>query len=144
MDVDGKKYAQSNAILRYCGVRAGLYPKNPLRALEVDSIVNALEDILIATYTDKSEKARKKLAEEIIPKFFVPLEQMLSERDGPFLLGHDMSIADIKLYVIVQMYESWNIDYVPKTILEKYEHVIKAARAVGRNEKVVAWNAARA
>jgi hypothetical protein len=39
-------YCQSEAMLRYCGRLAGLYPEDPIAALEVDMILNTVEDMI--------------------------------------------------------------------------------------------------
>lgn len=45
MTIDGKVSCQSRALLRYIGKLAGLYPTDPLAALHVDAVIEALADI---------------------------------------------------------------------------------------------------
>ncbi|KAF0717265.1 hypothetical protein As57867_002386, partial [Aphanomyces stellatus] len=46
--VNGTTYAQTNAIARYAAKLAGLYPSNPLEALEADMIVDATVELKFA------------------------------------------------------------------------------------------------
>lgn len=39
-------HGQSEAMLRYAGRLAGLYPSDPVQAMEVDEVLNALEDMI--------------------------------------------------------------------------------------------------
>ena len=141
MTVDGKTFAQSNAMLRYCGSLAGLYPKDAEKALLVDSVVDALEDVALSVFADSSEKGRKAFVEEKVPKFLKPIDKMLADSDGTFLLGSEMTIADIKLSVMVEGLSSGYWDHVPTTLFDEYKHVLAVVKAVGANAKIAKWNA---
>lgn len=143
MTVDGKQYAQSDAMLRYCGSIAGLYPKDPIDALKVDMVVGGLEDATIAIFKDSSKEARTKFVEEGIDRYFAPIEKLYSETKttGPYLLGDKMTIADLKLYVSSETLKAGFINHVPTDVLQKFDHLMACAKAVGENEKVVEWNA---
>mmetsp|Transcript_17271 Transcript_17271/g.44867 ORF Transcript_17271/g.44867 Transcript_17271/m.44867 type:complete len:101 (+) Transcript_17271:100-402(+) len=41
---DGTKFGQARAILRYIGKHTGLYPEDPLAALRVDELMDALDE----------------------------------------------------------------------------------------------------
>ncbi|MDG2306136.1 MAG: hypothetical protein P8R42_16100 [Candidatus Binatia bacterium] len=41
LEVDGREFSQSNAINRYVGTLARLYPADPLRALHCDEVLDA-------------------------------------------------------------------------------------------------------
>ncbi len=45
LEVDGTRFAQSMAILRYVGKAAGMYPTDTLEALRVDELLDAIIDI---------------------------------------------------------------------------------------------------
>ena len=144
MTVDGKSYAQSDAMLRYAGKLSGLYPDDPLEAMNVDIVLGAIEDVTIAIFKDSSEESRTKFAKEGVPRYFGPIEKMIQESSGKFLLGDKMSIADIKLYVTTGTLKSGMIDHVPTDILEKFEGIMECVKAVSENEKIAAWNAEHA
>ena len=44
-EIDGTAVTQSNALLRYFGKKARLYPKDDLQALYCDEVMDALEDL---------------------------------------------------------------------------------------------------
>merc|ERR1719300_290786 len=46
MEVDGRFIAQSNTILRYAGVRGGLYPSDPVTAAAVDEVLDGNEELI--------------------------------------------------------------------------------------------------
>ena len=79
IDGDNKasSYAQSDAMLRYCGKLAGLYPTSDhLNAMQIDMVVGALEDVVIDIFKDNSLEGRTKFTTEGIPKYFNPIEKM--------------------------------------------------------------------
>lgn len=62
LEVNGKVYAQSEAILRFVGKKAGLYPSDNLAALKVDEIMAATHDAITAVSASVREKDEKKKA----------------------------------------------------------------------------------
>jgi len=62
LEVDGKVYAQSNAILRYAGTLAGIHPKDPLKALKADELMDFIEDLyhqFSASFRVRGEEQKK-------------------------------------------------------------------------------------
>jgi glutathione S-transferase len=122
--------AQSNAILRYVGRRAGLYPvDDPLRALKVDEALDLGEDLyhLIGPSIGEQDAARrmamrKVLAEETLPRWGGYLEKLLvaNGRTG-FAVGDSLTVADLKLHWIVDKLTNGSLDGVPKTVLGRFE-----------------------
>lgn len=47
LDIDGERFAQSCAILRYVGKLAGLYPEDPVAALRVDMALDSIEELCV-------------------------------------------------------------------------------------------------
>lgn len=130
MKVDNDVYAESTAILRYAGKLSGLYPKCDEAALNVDRVVDALETVLVAVFKDSSEAGRAKFVSETVPRYLGPMDAMYARTKGAFLLGDEMSIADIKLGVIMDALLSGVIDQVLTSSLEKYSHLMAAWKAV--------------
>ncbi|OQS03265.1 Major Facilitator Superfamily (MFS) [Thraustotheca clavata] len=99
---DKATYAQSLAIARYASKLAGLYPKEPLIALEADSLVdtiselfNAVFDAVFKTSDDIAREAKfNVLNKEIFPR---TLEQLEARVVGPFFTGK-ITFADIYLF----------------------------------------------
>ena len=68
LDADGKIFAQTGAIARFCGKLSGLYPKNKdLEAAQIDQIIEAAQDInyLVTLSGRDKEKDRLELARKI-------------------------------------------------------------------------------
>lgn len=84
LTVDGRTYAQSNAILRYIGKLDGkLYPQDAEEALSIDQILDHVEDIHKKIYPSLWEKdavkkmeLRKELVENTFPELFSMLEAL--------------------------------------------------------------------
>ena len=123
---------QSNAILRFVGRQAGLYPADDaVRALKVDEALGCAEDINHAIGPSMGEKdaerrmaMRKILAEETLPRLAGLLEGLLvaNGRTG-FVVGHALTVADLKLYWIADKLTNGTLDGIPKTLLDGYATV---------------------
>lgn len=139
LTIDGEVFAQSSAILRYCGKLANLYPTDPKKALLVDQIVDVLEDGLVALFSNSSEEARQKFEKELVPRYIGAADKIFAKHNGPFLLGDEMSIADIKLMAVISGLKKGGFDHVSPSCVDKYENVMKAVKATSENKKVVEW-----
>jgi glutathione S-transferase len=105
LEVDGKQYCQSTAILGYLGVKYGFMPKGYDALYRTMFIINTLEDytqklflsISPASPLDAKAKADagKQLLEVEAPLFFGAVERKLqANRTQDFMVGKDYSIAD--------------------------------------------------
>jgi len=141
MDVDGVQYSQSDAMLRYAGSIADLYPEDPLDAMKVDVVVGALEDMTIAAFADNSPEGRAKFVEEAVLRYFGPIDEMLKKSGGPYLLGSKVSIADLKLYVSWAILKGGAVDHVPTDVLDQFAYVMICVKRVEALDKVKEWNA---
>ena len=124
--------AQSNAILRFAGRRAGLYPMDdPVRALKVDEALDLGEDLyhVIGPSIDEQDAGRriamrKILAQETLPRWAGFLERLLvaNGRTG-FVVGDSLSIADLKLYWVTDKLTNGTLDGIPKSLLDGFATV---------------------
>ena len=124
--------AQSNAILRFAGRRAGLYPMDdPVRALKVDEALDLGEDLyrVIGPSIDEQDAERriamrKILAQETLPRWAGFLERLLvaNGRTG-FVVGDSLSIADLKLYWVTDKLTNGTLDGIPKSLLDGFATV---------------------
>jgi len=123
---------QSNAILRFVGRQTGLYPMDdPVRALKVDEALDLGEDINHAIGPSIAEQnaerrmaMRKILAEETLPRLAGVLERLLvaNGRTG-FVAGDSLTVADLKLYWIVDKLTNGTLDGIPKSLLDGFAAV---------------------
>ena len=130
---DKQCVAQSNAILRFAGRLTGLYPiDDPLQALKVDEALGVGEDIncLLAPSlheqdTERKLAMRKMLAEETLPFWMDCLERSLVANGSTgFMVGKNLTIADLKLYWIIDWLTMGILDGIPKNLLDGFENVV--------------------
>jgi glutathione S-transferase len=124
--------AQSNAILRFAGRRAGLYPMDdPVRALKVDEALDLGEDLyhVIAPSIDEQDAERRLamrriLAEETLPRWVGFLERLLVANGCTgFVVGATLTVADLKLYWVVDKLTNSTLDGIPKSLLDGFPAV---------------------
>lgn len=141
MAVDGDMYAESDAMLRYAGKLSGLYPKDARAAMKVDMVLSVLETINMALRKGNSAEARTEFVDEDIPRYLEPLEKIYAASDGPYLLGNELSIADLKVATFSKTLNSGKLfDHVPDGVLDKYEAYMKCVNSVMDHEVVKKWN----
>jgi prostaglandin-H2 D-isomerase / glutathione transferase len=125
--------AQSNAILRFAGRLAGLYPMDdPLQALKVDEALGVGEDIncLLAPSlheqdTERKMAMRQLLAEETLPFWMDCFERLLVANGSTgFIVGNHLTIADLKLYWIIDWLTMGILDGIPKNLLDGFKNVV--------------------
>jgi len=150
LEIDGEQITQSNAISRYVGKKAGLYPENPLQALYCDEVLGALEDLtchIVRTFGLEGEEfrlAREKLVEGWLSTFLKGLDQLLIRGGGEYFADNKMTIADLRAFVQTRSLCSGILDYVPKDIVQKvapglFEHEAR----IGADPRVRAYYATR-
>jgi prostaglandin-H2 D-isomerase / glutathione transferase len=119
--------AQSNAILRFVGRLASLYPVDDLiQALKVDEAMDAGEDInqlmgpsLHENDVQKKMAMRKELAEKTLPEWATYLERLIiSNGSTGFIVGNALTVADLKLYWIVDWLTSGILDGIPTELFD--------------------------
>lgn len=123
--------AQSNAILRFVGRRAGLYPTDDVRALKVDEALDLGEDLyhvltpsMVEGNAERRMAMRTVLAEETLPRWIGFLERLLvaNGRTG-FVAGDALTVADLKLHWIADKLTNGTLDGIPTTLLDRFPAV---------------------
>lgn len=148
IDVDGKLYHQSAAILRWAG-RLGdgsLYPVDDIETfMTIEEMLGLAADMASAwmpclftsmgrhekyghpkEWKDKDEtvkRLRETFVAEQLPAFMAHLTTQL-EKTGAFLAGDKPTIADCQLLPQVKYYCSGIADHVPKTCLDQFPVVL--------------------
>ena len=124
LHVNGVQITQSDAITRYAGKLAGLYPEDALQALFCDEVLGALEDINIKIGTtfgmtgDDLKNAREALAAGALPKYLRWLEQQLENHGGEFFADNRLTIADLKAFGLLSWLCSGKLDHIPGDLIE--------------------------
>lgn len=127
LDIDGKRFCESNSILRFAGRKANLYPHDIVDALRVDEILDMVEDALGAlgpTFSlpaGEKEAARQKLAAPggAFHKVLSAIVKRQSENDGhPYVVGGTLTVADLKIQALVVTLRSGFFDGLAATWIE--------------------------
>lgn len=124
LHINDVQVTQSDAISRYVGKLAGLYPDNALQALFCDEILSALEDIntkLGVTFGmtgDALRTAREALVAEALPRYLRWLQTQLENHGGEYFADHRLTIADLKAFVILRWLGSGKLDHIPTDLVK--------------------------
>jgi prostaglandin-H2 D-isomerase / glutathione transferase len=145
-EIPGKPpVSQSNAILAYVGRRYGLLPKDDWEAMRHESLLSACEDLRYAvnktTGIKDPEEVKRKRAELVEGPVLTWGANMERQIVGPFAGGAELSVADIKIYIIVNWFRSGVLDHVPTDIFAKFPKLEGVWEAVKAHPKVVEWYA---
>jgi prostaglandin-H2 D-isomerase / glutathione transferase len=137
--------AQTNAILRLIGGQYGLLPRDPYESARHEAVMGAVEDLRgrmgpINRIKDPEEKkkARQELAAGYLPEWAGHLEQQVN---GPFIGGDALSVADLKVFVVLMPILKGTIDHVPPETLKPFPKVLRLVEAVKAHPRVAAWYA---
>lgn len=124
LHVNDVQITQSDAITRYVGKLAGLYPEDDFQALLCDEAMGALEDITIkigASFGmagDELKKARDALVTGALPRYLQWLQNQLESHGGEFLADNRLTIADLKAFVMLRWLASGKLDHIPGDLIE--------------------------
>lgn len=120
---------QSSDILRYVSKLAGLYPDDPLKALEVDSMVSSIDEVFTKnigkTIHMKAEKEEiMKVRQEMLDLkdgnvgvAFGKLDKMIGNGKSGFLFDWGITAADLQLFQNVCHLSMGILDGIPKTYI---------------------------
>ena len=145
-EVEGKPaVSQSNAILGHVGRRYGLLPKDEWEALRLESLLSACEDLRHAVnktvgIKDPEEVKRKRaeFVESVLTPWAANMEKQVV---GPFAGGSDISVADVKLFVVLGAFTGGVYDHIPTDVLSAFPKLEKLHASVKAHPKVAAWYA---
>jgi glutathione S-transferase len=136
--------AQSNAILRLIGSQHGLLPQDPFESARHEAIMGSVEDLRarltpITRITDPEEKKRRReeLAAGYLAEWAANIERQLV--DGPFVGGGKISVADIKLFVVMTPFLRGKIDHIPADTFKPFPKLLRLHDAVKNQPRVVDW-----
>lgn len=151
LEIDGVAVTQSNAISRYVGKMAGLYPADNMQALYCDEVLDALEDILhhiVPTFGLKGEelrKAREKLAEGWLSIYVRGLDELLVRGGGEYFAGDSLTVADLKAFVQLRWLQSGGLDHIPTDLVARLAPaLVDHQERVASDPRVTAYYASRA
>jgi len=136
--VDDVQITQCDAILRYAGKLANLYPTDPFQALLCDEVMYVAEEANVKlgpTFRltgDAQKEARLALVNGSMSVYLAWLQTQLVAHGGEFFADNRLTVADLKVFVDVRALSSGWLDHVPTDLVEKvaplvHQHVQRMA-----------------
>lgn len=152
---------QSNAILRYIGSLCGQYPStntNPLKTALIDEVMDSTEDIInmmvplfIANHVLnnkelKAAEVRKLSQADMLPYWLNKFQDRLLENEKRgnnkgFIVGNELTIADLKLYYqLYRMYDENEYDLGIKQLFDKFPRLVQYIQIMNAIDGIKATN----
>lgn len=150
LEIDGVQVSQSNALSRYVGKMAGLYPEDAMQALYCDEVLGALEDLshyIVRTFGlqgEELEQARQKLVDGWMSIYLRGLEALLIRGGGEYFADSKLTIADLRAYVQTRALCAGILDHVPTDLVQQVApHLFEHKERIHGDPRVVAYYATR-
>ena len=150
LEIDGAAVTQSNAISRYVGKMAGLYPEDDLQALYCDEALGALEDLshhVVRTFGLEEEElrlAREKLVDGWLTIFLQGLDELLTRGGGQYFANDGLTVADLKAFCQTRWLRSGALDHVPADLVQRVAPgLVEHQERIGNDPRVAAYYASR-
>jgi len=150
LEVDGEEVSQSDAMSRYVGRLAGLYPTDPMQALYCDEVMGALEDLTHFTVQtfglegDALKEARKQLVDGKMTVFLKGVQGLLHRGGGEYFADNQLTVADLRSFVQVRSLSAGLLDHVPADIVQTVApDLLEHHQRVAADSRVIAYYAGR-
>ena len=150
LEIDGAPVSQSNALSRYAGKKAGLYPEDEIEALYCDEVLGASEDLTnhigrtIGLDGEALKEARAELVAGWLTVFLKGLEGLLQRGGGEYFADGRLTIADLKVYSVTGWLCSGMLEHVPVELInELAPGLVEHRKRVHAHPTVKAWYEAR-
>ena len=150
LEIDGAAVTQSNALSRYVGKMAGLYPADDLQALYCDEVLGALEDLshyIVRTFGLQGEElrlAREKLVDGWLSVYLRGLDELLARGGGEYFADNGLTVADLKAFVQTRSLRSGNLDYVATDLVQRLAPgLVEHQERIEGDPRVAAYYASR-
>ncbi len=132
LHVDGVLVTQCDAINRFVGKLAGLYPTDPYQALLCDEVMYVVEEAgakLGPTYRmtgDEQKAARLALVNGSMPVYLRWLQSQLQAHGGEYFADGRLTMADLKVFVDVRGLNAGRLDHVPADLVQQVAPLLNA------------------
>ena len=146
LEIDGQPVSQSNALSRFVGKKAGLYPEDEMQALYCDEALGAAEDLTnhigrtMGLEGDALKEAREQLVAGWLTVFLKGLEGLLQRGGGEYFADGRLTIADLKMFTLTGWLCSGMLDHIPPEFIgELAPGVVEHMQRVHGHPTVQAW-----
>lgn len=146
LEIDGEEISQSDAMTRYVGRLAGLYPSDPMQALYCDEVLGAYEDLtqfVVRTFGlegDALAEARKHLMDGKMTIFLKGLQELLHRGGGEFFADKKLTVADLRSFVQVRSLSAAMLDHVPADFVQMVApDLVEHHNRIAKENVVVAY-----
>jgi len=154
LEVDGKVIGQSMAITRFLARKYNLAGKNEWEEAKADMIVDCIDDTfngfvacLLEGKMKRNDEARQKmLIEEFVtkslPAFLDMMKKQLEENGGQYLVGSDLTWADLVLQSALEMFVNGHgmmPEYQNPDALKNHESVADYKKKIENLPNLKAW-----
>lgn len=128
IELDGKIFAHTHSLARYCAIKSGLYAEDETSALVIDQVIDWANEITLRIAPsirekniEKSSMLRKKFIKNELHTWFGYLENLFksSSKDKTFFI-QNFSIADITAWRVIHWFTSGQLDQMPLDFIKKY------------------------
>ena len=110
LEMDGKFYTQSSAVLRVAARKGGLMPADEQLQYEVDNIIAAVDDLRTHAYKVifGPAEALAPFKEKIAPTHLANFERLLGDRE--FFVGDGITVADLTAF---DVFNNFSLNLLP-------------------------------
>lgn len=132
MHIDGVQVTQCNAINRYVGKLADLYPTDAFQALLCDEVMAVVEEANVKlgpTFRmtgDAQKEARLALVNDSMPVYLRWLQSQLIAHGGEYFADNRLTVADLKVFVDIRGLNSGRLDHIPTNLVETVAPALNA------------------
>ena len=145
LEVDGKVFAQSVAIAKFCGKLSGLYPQDDdLAAMKVDEFLDAAAQITSLVNPSMNEKdsdkraaMREELGGQTLPHWLGLLEQRMGP--GDYLVGDSITVADLAIWRLLGWLTGGILDGIPNDLLKAHCRLETHFKRIDEREDIRTW-----
>lgn len=148
LEIDGVTVTQSNAMCRYVGKLAGLYPEDPMQALYCDETLDAVEDVsqrIGATMGLKGQAlqdARQQLVQGALSTHIKGFGELLARGGGNYFADGRLTVADLKVFVQTRWLQKGNLDHIPTDLVARLAPgLVEHEARIAREPRVMAYYA---
>jgi len=129
--------------LRFAGKLSKLYPEDPVAAMAVDEAMDVCQDILTKCPQDPDAGVKKTKREEYAAGKMKSMMDLLAQRVGEsgsaFMVGGDLTIADLVVYFLVKMIREGQFEHVPANYVDAWPQLAGLEKAVPEHPLVKAY-----